>query len=49
MFAELTEEARKVFGRTVQLQGRIEIVQEKVTKLNATVEEGVCQGDVKLY
>ena len=44
MFLELTEETRKVFGRARQLQGRIENVQDKVTQLNATVEEGVCLG-----
>ena len=43
MFFELSEETKKVFGRAIQLQGRIEKVQDKVTKLNATVEEGESQ------
>ena len=42
MFFELSEETQKVFGRAKLLQCRIENVQDKVTQLNATVEEGVC-------
>ena len=41
MFFELSEETQKVFGRAKLLQCRIENVQDKVTQLNATVEEGV--------
>lgn len=40
MFCELSQETIAVFSRATQLQRRIEDVQEKVTQLNATVEEG---------
>ncbi|KAK7492070.1 hypothetical protein BaRGS_00016734 [Batillaria attramentaria] len=39
MFSELTQETTAVFNRASQLQRRIENVQDKVTQLNATVEE----------
>ncbi|KAL8570596.1 hypothetical protein ACOMHN_008953 [Nucella lapillus] len=39
VFFELTEATNKIFQRSRQLQDRIETVQEKVTQLNATVEE----------
>ncbi|PVD29316.1 hypothetical protein C0Q70_11913 [Pomacea canaliculata] len=39
MFCELSQETIAVFSRATQLQRRIEDVQEKVTQLNATVEE----------
>ena len=41
MFLELIEETQEVFGRMKQLQCRIENVQDMVTQLNATAEEGV--------
>ncbi|XP_071115408.1 actin-binding protein WASF3-like [Haliotis cracherodii] len=39
MFTELSHEATVVFGRSVQLQKRIDHLRDKVTQLNATVEE----------
>ena len=41
MFGELFNEANAFYSRANNLQGRIDKLSEKVTRLDSTVEEGV--------